>query len=130
MVVGVVVVAIAEGLEVDVGRELHGAVWKAMRHSMLAWALVVVWVGLGLVPGELMEAFHTEMLHLVAGGLSRRLGFGHASHHFREDAAQNGLTFGVWGVWRDRDGLGRVEDELDDFSFQLWKRDDRGEGLL
>ena len=42
MVVGVVVVAIAEGLEVDVGGELHGAVWKPMRHSMLAWALVVV----------------------------------------------------------------------------------------
>ena len=77
-----------------------------------------------------MEAFHTEMLHLMAGGLSRRLGFRHASHHFREDAAQNGLTFGVWRVWRDRDGLGGVEDELDGSSFQLWKRDDRGEGLL
>ena len=65
---------------------------------MLAWALVVVGVGVRLVPGELVEALHTETFHLMAGSLGRGLGFGHASDHLGEDAAQDGLTLGVWGV--------------------------------
>ena len=96
-----VVVAMAVRLEVDVGGELpelQAAIWKAVRHSMLAWTLVVVRVGVEvvLVPGELVETLHTETLHLVAGSLGRRLGFGDAGDHLGEDAAQDGLTFGVW----------------------------------
>lgn len=54
-----VMVAIAERPEVDMGGKLHGAIWKAVRHSMLAWALVVMGVGLVFVPGKLVEALHT-----------------------------------------------------------------------
>lgn len=117
----VVVVAMAVRLELDVGGELHGAIWKAVRHSMLARALVVVGMGVGvvLVPCELVEALHTETLHLVAGSLGRCLGSGNTGDHLGEDAAQDGLTFGVWGVWREGNGLGGVEDELDNVSFQL-----------
>ena len=94
----VVVVAMAVRLELNVGGELHGAIWKAVRHSMLARALVVVGMGVRvvLVPRELVEALHTETLHLVASSLCRRLGFGNTGNHFGEDAAQDGLTFGVW----------------------------------
>ena len=120
----VVMMTMAVRLEVDVRRELHGAIWKAVRHSMLAWTLVVVGMGVRLVPAELVEALHTETFHLMAGSLGRRLGFGDAGDHLGEDAAQDGLTFGVWGVWRDGDGLGGVEDELDDVSFNLWEMDD------
>lgn len=109
-------------LEVNVGGELHGAVWKAVRHAMLALTLVVIGVGVVLVPGELVEALHTEMLDLMAGGLGRILGFGHAGDHLCEDAAQDGLTFGVWGVWRNGDSLDGVEDELIIVYFQLSKR--------
>ena len=79
---------------------------------MLAWTLVVMGVGVVLVPGEFVEALRTEMLDLMAGGLDRILGFGHASDQLCEDAAQDGLTFGVWGVWRNGDILDGVEDEL------------------
>lgn len=54
---------------------------------MLARALVVVGMRVVLVPRELVEALHTEMLHLVASGLGRCLGFGHASDRLGEDAA-------------------------------------------
>lgn len=93
-----VMVTMAVRLEVNVGGKLHGAIWKAVRHFMLAWTFVVVRVGVKvvLVPGELVEALHTETLHLVAGSLGRRLGFGHASDHLGEDAAQDSFTFGVW----------------------------------
>lgn len=117
-----VMVAMTVRFEVYVGGKLHGAIWKAVRHSMLAWAFVVVGMGVVLVPGELVEALRTEKLHLVAGSLGRRLGFGHASDHLGEDAAQDGLTFGVWGVWRDRDGLGGVKDELENVSSTLWNK--------
>lgn len=111
----VVVVAMAVRLEVNVRGKLHGAVWKSVGHSILAWTLVVMGMGMGvgvvLVAGELVEAFHTEMLDLMAGSLGRILGFGHAGDHFGEDAAQDGFTFGVWGVWRNGDSLDGVEDE-------------------
>lgn len=110
----VVMVAVTVRLEVDVRGELHGPIWKAVRHSMIAGA--VMWMRVMFVPSELVQAFHTETLHLVAGSLSRRLGFGHAGNHFGEDAAQDGLTFGIWRVWRDRDGLGGMGDELDNVS--------------
>lgn len=115
----VVVMAMTVWLELDVGGELHGTIGKAVRHSMLAGALVVVGVGVVLVPRELVEALHTETLHLVASSLGRRLGFGDTGDHLGEDAAQDGLTFGVWGVWREGNGLGGVEDELDNISLRL-----------
>lgn len=127
-----VMVAMAVRLEVNVGGELgelHGAIWKAVRHSMLACALVVG-VRVVLVPSELVEALHTETLDLVAGSFGGSLGFGHACNHLGEDAAQDGLTFGIWGVRRDGNGLGGVEDELDTISFKLWKRDEWGGGVL
>lgn len=119
----VVMVAMAVRFEVDVGGKLHGAIWKAVRHSMLAWTLMMVGMGMGMelvfVSRELVEALHTETLHLVAGSFSRRLGLGHARDHLGEDAAQDGLAVGVGGVWRDGDGLGGVEDELNKISFWL-----------
>ena len=129
----VVMVAMTVRLEVDVGWKLHGAIWKAVWHSiMLAWTLVMVGVRVRmrvvLVARELVEALHTETLHLVAGSLSRRFGLGHAGDHLGEDAAQNGLTLGVWGVWRERDGLGRVEDELENVSVEFHDlKTDKGE---
>ncbi len=81
----------------------------------------MVGVGVVLVPCELVEALHTEAFHLVAGSLGRRLGFSDASEHLGEDATQDGFTFGVWGVRRDWDGLGGVQDELHDVSLDVWK---------
>lgn len=115
-------VAMAVRLEMDVGGELHGAVWKAVRHShsMLSRALVVVRVGVGvvLVSCELVEALHTEALHLMASSLGRRLGLGDTSEHLGEDAAQDGLAFGVWGVRREGNGLGGVQDKLVNVSLE------------
>ena len=91
-----VMVAMAERLEVNMGGELHGAIWKAVRHSVLAWALVLVGLGVIFVPNKLVEALHTETLHLVAGSLGGCLGFGHTGNHLGKDAAQDGLTFSVW----------------------------------
>ena len=114
----VVMVAMAVRPKVEVGGELHGAIWEAVRHPMLLWTLVVVGMGVVLVPGELVEALHTETLHLVASSLGRRLGFGHTGDHLGEDAAQNGLALGVWGVRRHGDIFGRMKNELDKFSFE------------
>ena len=118
----VVVVDMAMRFEGNVGGELHSTIWETVRHPMVARTLVVVGVGLVLVPSELVEAFHTETLHLVTGSLGRRLRFGHASNHLGKNAAQNSLTLGVWGVWRDGDGLSGVKYELDSVSFMLCKR--------
>ena len=91
---------------------------------MLAWALVVVVVGLGLVllmAHELVEAPHTETLHLVAGALGGCLGLGHSRDHLGKETAHGGLTFGVWRVWIDRNGLDIVEEELQNVSFRDWR---------
>lgn len=119
----VVVVDMALRFKGNVGGELHSTIWEAVRHSMVARTLVMVRVGLVLVPSELVEAFHTETLHLVTGSLGRRLRFGHANDHFGKDAAQDSLTLGVWGVWRDGDGLGGVKYELNSVSSMICKRD-------
>ena len=106
--------AMTERLEMDVGRELHGAIWKTVRHSVLAWALVmVVRVGRVLfVANKLVDALHTETLHLVAGALSGCFGLGYSGDNLGEETAQIRLTFGVWRVWIDRNGLSGVEEVL------------------
>ena len=89
---------------------------------MLAWTLVVV-VGLGLVllmAHKLVEAPHAETLHLVAGALGGCLGLGHSRDDLGKETAHGGLTFGVWGVWIDRNGLDGVEEELQIVNHRLW----------
>lgn len=85
---------------------------------MLARALVVVRVEVVFVSCELVEALHTETLDLMASSYGRRLGFGDASKDLGEDAAQDGLTFGVWGIWGEWNGLGGVKDKLENVSFE------------
>lgn len=106
-------------LEVDMGGELHGAIWKAVRHAMLGWTLVMVRLSLVvLMTDKLVEALHTETLHLVTGALGGCLSLGHSCDNFDFETAQSSLALGVWRVWRDRNGLSGVEDELKNVSFR------------
>ena len=110
----VMMVAMTMRLELDVSRELHGAIWKTVRHSMFAWALVVV-VGLGLVllmTHKLVEAPHAETLHLMAGALGGCFGLGYACGDLGKETAYGGLTFGVWRVWINGNEFDGVEEEL------------------
>ena len=101
--------------KVDVRGELHGAIWKAVRHSMFAGTLVMMGVGdMILVADELVEALHTETLHLVASTLGGCLGLSHAGNDLAKDTAQDSLTFGVRRVGGDRNGFDGVEDKLHD----------------
>ena len=115
-------VTVTRGVEAEVGWELHGAIWKAVRHSMLAWTMVVVMVRLDLVANKLVEALYAETLHLVAGALGGCLGPGHSRDDLGEETAHGRLTFCVRGVWIDRDGLERMEEELQSVSLRLWKQ--------
>lgn len=114
----VMVVSVTVRLKVDVGGELHGAIWKTVRHPMLA--LLVVGLGLVvLMAHKFVEALHAETLHLVARGLGGCLGLSHSCDDLGEDTAQDGLTFGVWRIWRDGNGLGGVKDELQNVGSRL-----------
>lgn len=115
----VVMVAMTVRLEVDMGGELHSAIWKTVRHSMLGWTLVMVRFGLVvLMTDELVEALHTETLHLVTGALSGCLGLGYSCDDFDFETAQGSLALGVWRVWGDGNGLSGVEDELQSVGFR------------
>ena len=115
----VMVVDMTVRLEVDVGGELHGAIGKTETRSMLACALVVMrLVMVVLMTDDLVEALHTETLHLVASALGGCLGLSHSCDGFGKETAQGGLTFGVWRVRRDGNGLSRVEDELQNVGFR------------
>lgn len=124
----VMMMAMTMRLEVDMGGELHSAIWKALRLSMLAWAFVVMGVGLVLlVAGNLVEALHTEALHLVTSVLGGCLGLSHSRDDLGEDTAQDSLTFGIWRVWRDGNGLDVMKDEmLRNVSFELCKENCKG----
>ena len=110
----VMMVAMTLRLELDVGWKLHGAIWKTVRHSMLAWALVVV-MGLSLVllvADKLVDASHTETLHLVASALGGCFGLGYSRDDLGKETAHGSLTFGVGRVWIDGNGLDGVKEEL------------------
>ena len=118
----VMMVAMTMRLELDVGWELHGTIWKTVGHSMLAWAQVVVRLGLVvLMAHKLVEAPHTETLHLVAGALGRCFGLGHSRDDLGKETAHGGFTFGIWRVWIDGNGLDGVKEELQNVSFGLWR---------
>lgn len=86
---------------------------------MLGWTLVMVRLGLVvLVTDKLVEALHTETLHLMTGAHGGCLGLGYSCDDFNFETAQGSLTLGVWRIWRDGDGLGGVEDELQNVGFR------------
>ena len=86
------------GLELDMARKFHSAIWAAVGSARVL-AAFVVGVGVVLVSGEGVDAFDAETLHLVDGALGgsfgRSLGFVHVGENFGEEAAKDIFTFGV-----------------------------------
>ncbi len=74
-----------------------------------------------LVARKLVEALHTETLHLVASAMGGCLGLSHSRNDLGKDTAQDGFTFGVRRVWRDGNSLDGMADNLQKVGFGRWE---------
>lgn len=86
------------GLELDVARKFHSAIWAAVGSARVL-ATFVVGVGVVLVSGEGVDAFDAETLHFVdgafGGSFGGSFGFVHVGEYLGEEAAEDVCTFGV-----------------------------------